>query len=100
MIFSGAQNLNRLGATKSTDLQLVRNLVELGYEVTWIGRGKQNSSLCEYHNIGSSNFTELIIRIYNKIKRYFGESISKQLYNEFTHYDKKSETLIKRELLK
>ena len=101
LIFSGAQNLNRLGATKSTDKQLVQNLIKLGYEVTWVGRGKQNFSLCEYHNIGRSNFTELIVRIYNKTKRdIFGESISKQLYNEFIHYDKKNEALIKKGIIK
>lgn len=101
LIFSGAQNLNRLGATKSTDKKLVQNLIKLGYQVTWVGRGKQNLSLCQYHNIGNSNFTELIVRIYNKIKRdIFGESISKQLYNEFIHYDKKNEALIKNGIIK
>tara|TARA_X000001036_G_scaffold43039_1_gene34463 strand:- start:1254 stop:3914 length:2661 start_codon:yes stop_codon:yes gene_type:complete len=96
IIYSGSHNVTLLGATRTTDLMIVKTLIGLGHKVIWVARGKLDTNICEYHNIGESYFVELSIRIYNKIKRkLFGLTINQQLFNEFVYYDKRLAFLIK-----
>ena len=100
IIYSGSHNVNLLGATRTTDLMIVKTLIDLGHKVIWVARGNLDTNICEYHNIGNSYFVELSIRIYNKIKRkFFGLTINQQLFNEFVYYDKRLASLIKRNIV-
>ena len=53
IIYSGSHNVTLLGATRTTDLMIVKALVSLGYKVIWVARGKLDTNICEYHNIGN-----------------------------------------------
>ncbi len=101
IIYSGSHNINSLGATKSTDIMLVKNIKKLGYDVVWVGRGNINSPICKYHNIGSNFFIEFFEKIYNKLKRTLSTfSINQQLFNEFITYDQRLANLIKNDRIK
>ena len=101
IIYSGSHNVNSLGATKSTDIMLVKNIKKLGYDVVWVGRGNINSPICEYHNIGSNFFIEFFEKIYNKLKRTLSTfNINEQLFNEFVIYDQRLANLIKNDIIK
>ncbi len=96
IVYSGSHNVTLLGATRTTDLMIVKALVDLGHKVIWVARGKLDTNICEYYNIGNGYFVELVIRVYNKFRRkLFGLTINRQLFNEFIYYDKKLASLIK-----
>ena len=95
IIYSGSQNLNSLGATKSIDVMLVKNLVLNGCKVTWIGRGNISNPPCEYINIGKNKIGELMYKIISKLRRMFlNIRIQDILYEEFIYFDKKMASLI------
>lgn len=101
IIYSGSHNVNSLGATKSTDIMLVKNIKKLGYDVVWVGRGNINSPICEYHNIGSNVFMEFIGKVYNKFKRTMSIfNVNQQLFNEFIIYDQRLANLIQNDIIK
>ena len=101
IIYSGSSNVNLIGATKSTDTMLVKNIKKLGYDIVWIGRGEVDTSICEYHNIGTNKIFELAIKSYNKFKRMvFSTSWNEQLLEEFIYYDKKLTNLIQQNIIK
>ena len=100
IIYSGSHNVNLLGATKSTDIMLVKNLKKLGYNIVWVGRGEVDISICKYHNIGTNKIFEFAIRGYNKFKRIvFSTSVNQQLLDEFIYYDKKLTNLIQQNII-
>jgi len=97
LIYSGSYNVNTLGATKSIDTMLVKNIRKMDYEVLWVGRGKISSSIYQYINIGNGDILELLIRIFQKIQRvFFKISPSSQTLNEFIYYDKRLANKIKK----
>lgn len=101
IIYSGSANVNLIGATKSTDTMLVTNIKKLGYDVVWVGRGEVDTSICEYHNIGTNKIFEIAIKIYNKLKRIlFNTSWNEQFLEEFIYYDKKLTNLIQQNIIK
>ena len=101
IIYSGSYNVNMLGATKSIDTMLVKNLEKLGYDVAWVGRGKVETSICKYYNIGHSKKFEFIMRIYNKLKRMiFKITPNEQALEEFIFYDTKLANSIKNGTIK
>ncbi len=95
IIYSGSQNLNSLGATKSIDVMLVKNLVLNGCKVTWIGRGNISDPPCEYINLGKNKIGELMYKIISKLRRmFFKIKIQDILYEEFIYFDKRMASLI------
>ena len=95
IIYSGSQNLNSLGATKSIDVMLVKNLVLNGCKVTWIGRGNISNPPCEYINLGKNKIGELMYKIISKLRRmFFKIKIQDILYEEFIYFDKRMASLI------
>lgn len=101
IIYSGSANVNLIGATKSTDTMLVTNIKKLGYDIVWVGRGEVDTSICEYHNIGTNKIFELAIKIYNKFKRMvFSTSWNEQFLEEFIYYDKKLTNLFQQNIIK
>ncbi len=95
IIYSGSQNLNSLGATKSIDVMLVKNLVLNGCKVTWIGRGNISDPPCEYINLGKNKIGELMYKIISKLRRmFFKIKIQDILYEEFIYFDKRMANLI------
>ena len=97
IMYSGSYNVNQLGATKSVDIKVVENLVALGHSVIWVGRGKIDNRELEYCNIGGSDLSELIIRIYNKLRRMiFKLSPNELALENYLIYDKILEKKIKK----
>ncbi|RLA83988.1 MAG: hypothetical protein DRG78_02710 [Epsilonproteobacteria bacterium] len=100
IIYSGSYNVNMLGATKSIDIMLVKNIEKLGYSVVWVGRGDVNISICKYHNIGNSKIFEFMMRVYNKLKRIvFKITPNEQALKEFFIYDRRLANLIKNNII-
>ena len=88
IIYSGSENLNTLGATKSIDVMLVKYLTLNECKVSWAGRGFLNDSKCNYYNLGKSNIGEFFDKVYNKLRRiFFKINIQDILYEDFIRFD-------------
>ncbi len=89
IIYSGSENLNSLGATKSIDVMLVKHLLRNGCNITWVGRGNLKNTPCKYYNLGSNKLGELLKKIINKLRRiFFNTDIQQILFEDFLLYDK------------
>ena len=88
IIYSGSENLNTLGATKSIDVMLVKYLTLNDCKVTWAGRGVLSDSPYNYYNLGKSKIGEFFDKVYNKLRRIFLKTnIQDILYEDFIRFD-------------
>ncbi|MCF8057796.1 MAG: glycosyltransferase family 4 protein [Bacteriovoracaceae bacterium] len=90
VIYSGSYSINSLGATKSLCTKLVKEIRDLGYGVTWVGRGHlEDSEGVELFSLSKSKVSELIIRLKNKaLRTFFGYKPNDISINEFLKYDR------------
>lgn len=99
--YSGSYDINALGATKTIDLMIVKNLIQSGFEVCWVARGSLKETNCEFFNLSPGRLISLILKVKFKLKReLLGKSVNDVAIEEFITYDEKLAKLISNGKLK
>lgn len=83
-------DINDLGAARSVDIPMIKSLVDLGHDLTWIGINidNQNNIANEIISLNQSSVSKLFSRIKNRILRVLKlETIEHQKLKALKKYD-------------
>ena len=70
--YASQVDINDLGATRSVDIPMIKNLRDLGHDITWIGINITNHNNIANKTISfnQSSLNKFFIRIRNRIYKY------------------------------
>ena len=89
--YASQVDINDLGATRSVDIPMIKNLKDLGHEITWLGINisNHNNIANKIISFNQSSLNKFFMRIKNRIFRLFKlETVEHQKLKALKKYDK------------